>query len=318
MNEEKNQRQKQIPTTVFSGFLGSGKTTIISHLIDELQKKEIQVAYIKNEIGDTDIDTQLLKGKDIQTKELLNGCICCTLVGPFATAVTELIESFKPDRIIIEASGAADPSALALMIGSHPQLLRDGMLSIVDVENFEGYKDLSVTAQNQTQFTDIIIFNKVENVSIQQKKAVVGYVRELNTHSPIIEAPNGIVNPEVVFGLDPANLAPFLKEHVHSDSDHDHIHADNFSAFTLRTHQALSQEDVESLLAATPKSIFRTKGIFKTPSNTWLSYNGVGTKYTFAPVSNPENFTESVFVFIGIHADEYEDQMRQKLIELSA
>jgi len=83
--------EKQTPATLFSGFLGSGKTTIISHLIDQLQKDGIKVAYIKNEIGETDIDAQLIKGKDIETKELLNGCICCTLVGPFEGAVTELL-----------------------------------------------------------------------------------------------------------------------------------------------------------------------------------------------------------------------------------
>ena len=154
--------QNKIPTTVFSGFLGSGKTTIISHLIEVLQNKGEQVIYIKNEIGDTDIDSKILKGKGIKTKELLNGCICCTLVGPFITSINEVVETFNPDRILIEASGAADPSALALMIASHPLLERDGVIAIVDVVNFEGYKDLSVTAQNQTKFTDLIIFNKTK------------------------------------------------------------------------------------------------------------------------------------------------------------
>jgi len=169
MNELKIQKNK-IPTTVFSGFLGSGKTTIISNLIDELQANNQQVIYIKNEIGDTDIDGKVLEGKGIKTKELLNGCICCTLVGPFISSINEIVETFSPDKIIIEASGAADPSALALMISLHPNLARDGVIGIIDVVNFEGYKDLSVTAQNQTKFTDLIIFNKIELVDIAKKK----------------------------------------------------------------------------------------------------------------------------------------------------
>jgi len=210
MNELKIQKNK-IPTTVFSGFLGSGKTTIISNLIDELQANNQQVIYIKNEIGDTDIDGKVLEGKGIKTKELLNGCICCTLVGPFISSINEIVETFSPDKIIIEASGAADPSALALMISLHPNLARDGVIGIIDVVNFEGYKDLSVTAQNQTKFTDLIIFNKIELVDIAKKKAVVGYVRELNAHSPIIEAPNGKISSKLVFGLNSKDL-PTLQQ----------------------------------------------------------------------------------------------------------
>ncbi|MCA9368924.1 MAG: GTP-binding protein [Pseudomonadales bacterium] len=310
--------QHRVPTTVFSGFLGSGKTTIISHLIDTLQANGTKVAYIKNEIGDTDIDSKLMKGKDIETKELLNGCICCTLVGPFASAVSELITSYHPDRIIIEASGAADPSAIALMINSHPELTRDGIISIVDVENFEGYKDLSVTAQNQTQFTDLIIFNKVEMVPLDRKKAVVGYVRELNTHSPIIEAPAGTVDPEVVFGLDPKHLEPFILEHAQHKHTHahtqNHIQSDHFEAFTLKSPQPISEEKVRSVLETLPKPIFRTKGIFLTPEGKWLSYNGVGKKVTIEPVEDATSFNENIFVFIGVDADQFQNDIQKNLL----
>lgn len=312
MMTDDTKKQHPVPTTVFSGFLGSGKTTIISHLIDILQNQDVQVAYIKNEIGDTDIDTKLMEGKDIKTAELLNGCICCTLVGPFASAVSELIATFNPDRIIIEASGAADPSAIALMINSHPELYRDGIISVVDVENFEGYKDLSVTAQKQTQFTDLVIFNKVESVPIERKKAVVGYVRELNTHSPIIEAPNGKVDPELVFGLDPSGLEPFLEHHHHEQ--HDHIHADNFAAFSVRNTEPVEQSKLEEILTSLPKPIFRTKGLFKNTEGAWVSFNGVGKKVTFTQLDETQSFDENIFVFIGINADQYKDEISARLL----
>ena len=313
-NSEPTQTKK-LPATIFSGFLGSGKTTIISHVIEVLQAQGIKVAYIKNEIGDTDIDTKIMQGTDIQTKELLNGCICCTLVGPFASAVTELISTFHPDKIIIEASGAADPSALALMVGSHPELYRDGVISVIDAENFEGYKDLSITAQRQTQFTDLIIFNKVEMVSLQQKKTVVGYVRELNTHSPIIEAPEGKVNPELLFGLDAAHLDSFIRAHgKHTDGSlSDHIASDGFSAFTLKSTDPMDPQHLEAVLSTLPREVFRTKGIFKTAENQWFSYNGVGKKVTFAPLSSQPEVSENLFVFIGINADAHEETISQAL-----
>ena len=168
-----NQDFIPVPTTIFTGYLGSGKTTIILNLVETLQKQNIQVLYIKNEIGSENIDGQLAKQQNIETKELLNGCICCTLVGPFIHSIDELLIKHRPDRIIIEASGAADPAALALMVSSHPKLARDGVLTIIDVIHFDGYSDLSTTARNQTKFTDLLVFNKVEEVDIGRKQAVV-------------------------------------------------------------------------------------------------------------------------------------------------
>lgn len=305
--------QPKIPTTIFSGFLGSGKTTIISHLIEILQKQAQQVVYIKNEIGDTDIDTKIMQGKGIRSKELLNGCICCTLVGPFVSSITEVVESFNPDRIIIEASGAADPSALALMISSHPLLERDGVIGIIDVINFEGYKDLSITAQNQTQFTDLLIFNKVELADMQQKKAVVGYVRELNSHSPIVEAPHGKVDPGVVFGLNTAELNNLLSQ-TH-ETHHDHIEQDEIEAFTLYSDKQFTQKQISEFITTLPKNIFRSKGFITTPENDLYIFNTVGQRTTFteAPEDFKTNNHTSTFVFIGYHADEYEAEIQEKL-----
>ena len=129
------------PTTIITGFLGSGKTTIINHLIEYLQNQGERVAYIKNEIGDEDLDAKLMKGKYIEAKEVLGGCICCTLVGPFIKAINELVDTYQPDRIIVESAGTADPAALSLMVQDHPKLIRDGTVAIIDVQNFSGYKD---------------------------------------------------------------------------------------------------------------------------------------------------------------------------------
>ena len=309
--------KQKIPTTVFSGFLGSGKTTIISHLIEVLQKNGEQVIYIKNEIGDTDIDSKILKGKGIKTKELLNGCICCTLVGPFISSITEVVETFNPTRIIIEASGAADPSALALMISSHPLLERDGVISIIDVVNFVGYKDLTITAQNQTKFTDLIIFNKIELADIQQKKTVVGYVRELNTHSPIIEAPKGQVDPQLVFGINTTELEKLLAENKASHHRHDHhsnhIYEDEIQAFTIYANHTTTLLKLENFLQTLPKNIFRAKGFITTEEKTVTIFNTVGkrTTLTQAPQDFETNNQLGLIVCIGYHADKFEDEVKQ-------
>ena len=311
----------KIPTTVFSGFLGSGKTTIISHLVDQLQKRDIQAIYIKNEIGDENVDGQILNGQHIKTKELLNGCICCTLVGPFIQAIDEVIESFHPDRIIIEASGAADPAAIALMIESHPLLQRDGVISVIDVVNFQGYIDLSITAQNQTKFTDLLVFNKVEQVDIDRKRAVVGYVRELNDHSPVIEAPEGKLPLEVVFGVSTVDLDQLLSqvhdEHDHTDPHHhDHLAVDGITSFHLKTAGKCKQEELKVFLQGTPNSIYRIKGFVHLEDGTTIIANKVGTRISLEPAPATFQAEHNSLVFIGFSILATQDQVASNLQKL--
>lgn len=310
----------RVPTTVFSGFLGSGKTTIIAHLIDELQAQGQQVIYIKNEIGNENIDSAMMQGKHIQTKELLNGCICCTLVGPFIAAVDEIITTFKPTKIIIEASGAADPAALALMIDSQPKLMRDGVIVIIDVINFDGYKDLSVTAQNQTKFTDLIVFNKVEQVDLQRKQAVVGYVRELNNHSPIVEAPHGKLAAKVAFGLSHTELDSLLAssgfdENLVKAGHHPHQHhlsEDNIESFSVPLAENNTETSLRNKLEALPLSVYRVKGIIKLADGQVILVNKVGTRITIEPFNNtttkvPINWLVVIGFSISSHRGKIEE-----------
>lgn len=308
------------PTTIIAGFLGSGKTTIIGHLIDELQAQGQQVAYIKNEVGETDLDAQLLKDKNIQTKELLNGCICCTIIGPFHAAIDELIEKYHPDRIIIEASGTADSAALALTVSTHRGLKRDGVIGVIDVVNFEGYKDLSVTAQNQTKFTDVLVFNKIELVDLARKRAVVGYVRELNNHSPIVEAPNGIVPASVVFGLDERELNALL---AHSPSGelheqlHDHTTTDDITGCTVPIPKAVREGIFTTWLQSLPKNIIRAKGVVRIASTENESvprmFNLVGNRIDYQAAPTGLEDAEPFIICIGVHADQSKAAVERSL-----
>ncbi len=307
--------KQKIPTTIFSGFLGSGKTTIILHLVEKLQASGKQVVYIKNEIGDTDIDGQILHSKNIKTRELLNGCICCTLVGPFTTALTEVVETYHPARIFIEASGAADPSALALMVSSHPLLLRDGVVGIIDVLNFTGYADLTQTTKNQTTFIDLLIFNKIELADLAQKRRVVGYVRELNTHSPIIEAPNGHVAPEAVLGLESTELSKLLREYTHTNPEHtDHVVQDELSSFTLTFAGTIQKPQLLTFLQTLPNPLFRAKGIVQLDTDEWYVCNMVAGRADVQQLENTDQPPqENILICIGIHADEYKQEVTKLL-----
>ncbi|MEN8252767.1 MAG: GTP-binding protein [Patescibacteria group bacterium] len=299
---------QKIPTTIITGFLGSGKTTIINHLIDYLQNKGEKVAYVKNEIGEEDLDAKLMRGKNIKATELLNGCICCTLVGPFINSINELVSTYGPDRIIVESAGTADPVSLALMVEDHPLLARDGLIAIIDVENFEGYKDIHDAAKRQAEMTDLIIFNKIERVDIQQKRRVVGYVRELNEYSPIVEALGGKINPELVFGIANHELSNLLQQE--SSKQHHEIE-DQINAFTYESKKVFDKDKLAQSVKDLPKSIFRVKGIVKTNEGLQV-INAAYKRVSFSPIPNHLGLVssnESKLIVIGFKAKDIQSDL---------
>ncbi len=301
-----------IPTTIVSGFLGSGKTTIISGLIDYLIEQGVKIVFIKNEIGNEDIDGKIMRGKNIKTKELLNGCICCTLVGPFIQAVDELIETQKPERIIIEASGAADPSALAMMVTSHEKLKRDGVIGVIDVVNFQGYKDLSETARRQAQFVDVIVFNKIELVDIQRKQTVVGYVRELNEFAPIVEAPKGNLHPDLAFGISSNELTRALSDDTKQGHDHSHhLETDSIDTFHCDVQGVIEKQKLEQFLHDLEPQVIRVKGFVQTEDGPMI-INKVGQRVTIEKQSDVR-LNESSVVCIGFRVKELEEKICKRL-----
>lgn len=298
----------KVPATFFSGFLGSGKTTIIGHLIDDLQAQGVQIAYVKNEVGADTVDEDIVRGKHILTKELLNGCICCSLVGNFHSALTEIVETIHPDRILIEASGISDPTAIALTLRSHPLIQRDGVVTIIDVVNYNGVPELNVVAKRQAEFTDLIVFNKVEQVTQDRKQQVVGYVREVNTKAPIIEAPHGHLHPSLVFGLHPSDISGQEKmldlkkleqeehqqDHIHNpDHVHSHLEDDHIETFTITSDVVYDSERLVNALSALPQQIFRVKGFLYIKTATgkkMMIINGVNQQIELTDI--PESFSQ--------------------------
>lgn len=301
----------QVPTTVVNGFLGSGKTTIIAHLIDYLTEQKQKVAYVKNEIGATDLDAQLMRGKNIVSKELLNGCICCTLVGPFIAAIDELIDTYQPDRIIIESAGTADPASLALMIDNQPRLYRDGVLVIIDAVNFQGFVQIDEVTRRQAELTDLIVFNKVELVSDERKRQVVGYVRELNEKAPIVEAPQGKLHPELAFGLGKSEIS--LTEHPHSHHDEK---ADQINAFTYISDKTFTKAQFDQFLQNLPPNIFRVKGFVKFPDKLQV-VNGVFKRFDyFEPADATGQQSGNKLIFIGHQAQQIQAALTTQLNNL--
>ncbi|KAF5392190.1 hypothetical protein D9757_001379 [Collybiopsis confluens] len=222
-----------IPITVFTGFLGAGKTTVILSLLPKLPKDD-KVVLLKNEYGDIAVDSKLAQASNLSAvSEILNGCMCCVLVGQMQNALLEIRDQHRPDRIIVECSGSAFPATLAFQIRelertTNGDFKLDSIITVVDAENFTGYEDVSPTAKMQASYTDVILINKWENVSERQLDTVLDHLHTLNDLTPKLrcDGRNG-VDPNLIFGLD-SKL--FLDNTAH---EKDPSHVDEVQTLTL-------------------------------------------------------------------------------------
>jgi G3E family GTPase len=267
-----------IPITIITGFLGSGKTTLILNLIPQLPKR-YRLALIKNEFGDVAVDSQLASSQAIAgVRELLNGCICCNLVGSLGDALEQLRVEQSPDRIVVETSGSAFPATLAMEINriakQNGYYLLDGVISVIDVENWKGYDDTSMTAKLQASYTDLLVLNKWEQVSEIAYEDCVDRILdlELDVQTPRQKSDKGWVDKSVLLGLD-AKLARNERKiakdrhgHEHErEHDHDHQSEVEVLSITLSSNSPANGVDLEKLvdfLISPPKDeIYRIKGV---------------------------------------------------------
>ncbi len=283
----------QIPVTVFTGYLGSGKTTIIINLLKQLPAS-YNTVLLKNEFGDIKVDSQLAQESNIKVTEMINGCLCCVLVGQLNNALTEIIKKYQPDRIIIETSGSAYPAPIALEIREmKPRLQLDGIITVIDALNFQGYQDKSYTAKIQAQFTDLILINKHELVSERQLDDVLDDVYELNVDTPKIKTNHGVVNPDLIFGIDSAlfsgaDLSPMARNVNHHQAEVDIIE--------LKTSHVFDREQFEKFLSSLPKStFFRIKGMVTLPAGPYL-VNYVFGRFQLEPLKKYTGTTQLIFM----------------------
>ncbi|KAG6038515.1 hypothetical protein E4U41_004132 [Claviceps citrina] len=240
-----------IPITIITGFLGSGKTTLILSLIPQLRDKNprYKLALLKNEFGDLAVDSQLASSSAISgVQEMLNGCICCNLVGQLGPALDELDKTVTPDRIVIETSGSAFPATLALEVNrlareGGGRYVLDGVISVIDVENWQGYEDTSYTAKIQARYTDLIVFNKWESAGEDRYEACLDRVGDLDVDVAKVKSTRGWVDVDLVFGVD-GGLARHLTD---ADVAGGHGHADGHSNGTTNGHAQNHQSEVEVL-----------------------------------------------------------------------
>lgn len=240
-----------VPITLLTGYLGSGKTTLVNHILSN--KKGLKIAVIVNDIGEVNIDASLIQKGGVVTQKddslvaLQNGCICCTLKTDLIKQITDITETNKFDYIVIEASGICEPFPIANTVVSISNMARkyhlpdicrlDCVATVVDAlrisKEFSNGSDLTKEVDEedianlviqQIEFCDVIILNKVSEVSVDELNSVKAVVKKLQPHAEIIEADYAKVDLDKIidchrFDMDKISVSAGWVEEIEKEAE---------------------------------------------------------------------------------------------------
>ena len=221
---------------IFSGFLGAGKTTLIKKLIKESFAGQ-KVVLIENEFGEIGIDGGFLKESGIQINELNAGCICCSLVGDFRTALQQVVEQYHPDRIVIEPSGVgklSDVTRAVEGVAEHLDVQLNSFVTVADVNKVKMYmKNFGEFYDDQISHASCILLSRTQTASEEKIAAAVALLREKNPTATIVTtAWDELTGEQILKAMSTKDdfkaeliemAAKANAEHAHDDDDdHDH------------------------------------------------------------------------------------------------
>jgi cobalamin biosynthesis protein CobW len=282
----------KVPVTIVTGFLGAGKTTLISHLIRNANGRRLAV--VVNEFGTLGIDGDILKGCAIpdcpaeNVIELANGCICCTVADDFIPTVEALLAlDPRPDHILIETSGLALPKPLLKAFdwpAIRSRITVDGVIALADAEavaagrfapdvaaldaqraadpSVDHQTPLSEVFEDQLACADLVLLTKVDLAGpegVAKARAVIA--AESARPLPVIDLTDGVIDPRVILGLNAAAEDDIVSRPSHHDGEDDHEH-DDFDSVVVELGEIADPADLSAKIQALARSadILRVKG----------------------------------------------------------
>ena len=278
--------KRDLPVTIITGFLGSGKTSLLNHILTN--QDGVKTAVLVNEFGEIGIDNELIVSTDESMVELNNGCICCTINEDLVNAVYKILErEEKIDYLVVETTGLADPLPVALtFLGTELREMTrlDSIVTMVDCANFSLDLFNSEAAQSQIQYGDVIVLNKTDLVDEADVDALEVRLRDMKSEARIIRTQKSQVSLPLILSVglfesdryfDRVESQSDSHDHDHDDHDHhghehhhhDHDHShhlenDGFTSISFEFDKPLAIRKFQHFLDnQLSENIFRAKGI---------------------------------------------------------
>lgn len=347
--------KKHIPITLLTGYLGSGKTTLINHILTNNKNKKIAV--IVNDIGEVNVDAKLIDASGVVSQRdeslvaLSNGCICCNLKMDLVEQILEIIRQDKFDNIIIEASGICEPIPIAQTITMIPEMCNDdvcyldSILTVTDAlrlarefncgdnlikEDIDD-EDLEKLIIEQLEFCNIVVLNKVDEVKKEELEEVKSVIKSIQPKAKIIETNYSKIDIEDVIdthlfdfekAISAAGWVEALNEEEHDESGEVLEYGINTFVYYRRSpfNRRLFYDFLDTVW---DKSIIRTKGVVYFTDELNMAYmfetagNSKNLVATGPWISDmPEEEQQAILIANPDIRDEWDDEYDDKMIKI--
>jgi len=275
---------RQIPVLLVSGFLGSGKTTLVRWLLEDAQRRGVRVAVITNELGELGIDGALLASAQEDAVELAGGCICCRLSGAFIETLERLHERVRPERVIVETSGVALPYETQLQLWREPVARwvgDDVAVVVVSAEQLAGGLGGDDLFAQQVSSADLLVLNQLDRVAASEIPRLEARLREIEPEAPILRAVQARVEPDLLFPPDPTGLRAARRTRATAPPPHTHA---SFDVEEIALESGLASAALLARLRAL--GALRIKGFVETREGLRV-VQGVGARLELTPADDP-------------------------------
>ena len=275
---------KRIPVLVISGFLGSGKTTLVSHLLKEAQAKGVRIAFVSNEFGALGIDQALLGQGGEAYVELEGGCVCCQLSDELVKTLQMLWERVCPDGIIVETSGVALPFDTQIQVWREPvcRWVDDDMaVVVVNAEQLFERRDLEGTFEDQVSSADLLLLNKVDLIPQGSLESLEAVLHRMAPDTPVVRSIHGQVDPSLLFPPDLQGLR--ARRRSAGAQPVPHLH-ESFMAYELAVEDGIAPQVLTERLQQL--GMLRGKGFVRTSDGIRLA-QGVGRRIELSEPATP-------------------------------
>jgi len=288
----------RVPVTILSGFLGSGKTTVLNALL--AGGAAGRCAVVVNEVGELGVDGLLVERADWGLVELVDGCLCCTVLGDLSQALAGLLQASAgpPERILIEASGLASPGPVVRTLGAvadlRSRLRVSGVVTVLHAEHALSQLEARPEARDQVACADRLLIGHVDRVGDAAIELLKAQLRSVRPDADVEVAERGVVDPLWLLG----------DEHTPPSQDHlEGAHSEGIVSISLVTEEALDLHALkiwlQFLAARRGQQLLRIKGVFRVQgSDQAVAVHGIHEWLEFGPLEMNAPETSSV-VLIG-------------------